>query len=201
MISGSPDPSPSVAWRPAEEVIPVGPSVAEHEQTNDPRTINHVYMRRQGAMTPGIRLTATQPVTPSPPPVEAFIRKISMPLQTVLPTPKPAPTRHGLQTQVMTEPPHHSRCVAKLPPEHINPAAAFVCRQLGFGDDRTEATRDKYQKFWAAPFVRNHVNANNAWTRDAGEHGTCDGRLHHRCLTDVCWSSSLKLYQWMPQIF
>lgn len=37
--SGTPDPSLSVAWRPAEEVIPLDPFVAEHEQMDTPELL------------------------------------------------------------------------------------------------------------------------------------------------------------------
>lgn len=114
------------------------------------RFIGNVYSRR-----PKLQAEASMLQRASPSPTDIFINQVTKPLQSALPTPV-LQKRGSRQPRVMTKPPRRSRQVANLPPK-VNNHAAAVCRTLGFEEFQTEATYDKYQKFWATPLVRNHV--------------------------------------------
>lgn len=151
--------SPALEWRPADEVLPREPSpdpVAD-DLGGDVRFKGLTYARRARAHEQSQVLSLEDdPVHQSSPSLAAaFIASVSKSVLSVLPT--PVNKRGRRQEGIATEPPRRSRRIAKLPPEAHNMAAASVCRTLGFEDARPEVTMDKYQRFWANPLVRNHV--------------------------------------------
>jgi len=154
--------SSPVTWRPAEEVIPAEflaePCVFT---TSANRELSKVYARQpKSSVQHATQPPESPPRTPPPPAASStFIEKVSKPLDIALPIPTVKQQRR-CQNYVGTEPPRRSRRIAKLPPENHNPAAASVCRELGFTEDDSRvsaAMMEKYQVFFNTPLERNHV--------------------------------------------
>ncbi|CAN6284591.1 unnamed protein product [Urochloa humidicola] len=158
--------SPPINWRPAEEVLPAElssvPSLVVAHTAREP---SKVYTRRPKT---SVHQTTQQaefpPGTPSgtpytPTTTESFIDQVSKKLDNALPIPTAKPPRRR-QALLSTEPPRRSRRIAKLPPENQNPAAASVCRELGFTDENSKVSAamvEKYQDYFMLPLKRNDV--------------------------------------------
>lgn len=154
--------SSPVNWRPAEEVLP---NLTEEGLV---RPCNNVYVRRHRGQeqhptplceAPPLPEQAS-PMLGSTPQQAAFLDKITKPLSTALPA--PATKRRRRQISVVSAPPRRSRRVAKLPPDFNNPAAAALCRKLGFTSSNSQPSSEamkKNQEFFGKPLSRDHIKA------------------------------------------